>query len=576
MTHKDGTSGVALPVERLLIREGKVTDDQLERARQSSLRTGRTVTDELQALGLIGVEELAHAIAKLLGMRSTEAIDANAIPRELIERVPYAFVKRHNALPIGRSGRRVQVAVCDPLNLTACEELRLLLAADIEGIYCPQTILSGAIESCYQRADEAPSQLVASLNRDGGDETPDGVEAYDLLDDREQAPIVRLLHALFLEAIQQGASDIHFEPGEQGLRVRYRIDGVLQNRCTPPAEAQAQLLTRIKVMAKLDIAERRLPQDGRIKLLIGGRAVDVRVSTVPVAHGERIVLRLLDQQTLLVGLDQLGMDPEMLSRFRSLIEYPEGILLVTGPTGSGKTTTLYSALSELNCDQVNIMTIEDPVEYKLPGIAQMQVRPKIDLTFAAGLRHILRQDPDVVMVGEVRDRETAEIAVQASLTGHLVLTTLHTNDAPSALTRLVDMGIEPYLISSSLIGVLAQRLVRTICPRCREVYNPSEAELLELGIPAHELPHGGLMRGTGCNYCFGSGYKGRRGLYELMLVDQEIKRQLLQTPDAVALRQLALRRGMQGLRARGAKLVAEGVTTLAEILRVTRATGVEE
>jgi general secretion pathway protein E len=379
-----------------------------------------------------------------------------------------------------------------------------------------------------------------------------------------------MLNVMLAEAIQQGASDIHFEPMENGLGVRYRIDGVLQARHAPPKEFQSQLITRIKVMARLDIAEHRLPQDGRIKLAMGGRQIDFRVSTVPVVFGERIVLRILDKGNVLLGLNKIGMRPSLLPSFSKLITLSEGIVLVTGPTGSGKTTTLYSALSEINNSEMNIMTIEDPVEFKLQGMAQIGVNPKINLTFATGLRHILRQDPDVIMIGEIRDKETAEIAIQASLTGHLVLSTLHTNDAPSALTRLVDMGIEPYLLTSSVVGVVAQRLVRLICPLCRVSYTPSDQELKELGIARSALNGGQLCKGEGCAHCFGSGFKGRHGIYELMPVTSAIKQQLLQSPDARELQRAAFAGGMIALRQEGALLAIEGLTASSEVLRVTR------
>jgi general secretion pathway protein E len=368
------------------------------------------------------------------------------------------------------------------------------------------------------------------------------------------------------EAIQQGASDIHFEPSEQGLVIRYRIDGVLQLRHVPPKELQTQLLTRIKVLAKLDIAEQRLPQDGRIKLKIGGREIDFRVSTIPIVYGERVVLRILDKSNIVLGLDRLGMAPEVLEKFNRLIRLSEGIILVTGPTGSGKTTTLYSAINDVNSPEVNIMTIEDPVEYKLQNMAQVGVNPKIHLDFATGLRHILRQDPDVIMIGEIRDKETAEIAIQASLTGHLVLSTLHTNDAPSALTRLVEMGTEAYLLSSTVIGVLAQRLVRTICPHCSESYLPTHLECKELGIDSIQP----FYRGRGCDQCFDLGYKGRHGIYELMAMNHAVKQQILKSADAVELREVALHQGMIPLRINGAQLVLRGITTSSEVLRVTR------
>ncbi len=479
-------------------------------------------------------------------------------------KVPYAFAKQKSLLPIDETeDGTLVVAFSKPADLQAMEEVRCLTGLPILEVFCPKSQLDRAIEKCYRaQGDEMLHHLEDEAKGEAND------EEYDLLEQGSNSPVIRMLNAILAEAIQQGASDIHFEPQERGLIVRFRIDGVLQERHTPSREIQNQLLTRIKVLSKLDIAEHRLPQDGRVKLKLGGREIDFRVSTVPVAYGERIVLRILDKGNVTLGLDKIGM-PDI-KAFKRCITQSQGIVLVTGPTGSGKTTTLYSALSELQTPEINIMTIEDPVEYKLPGMAQIGVNPKIGLTFAKGLRHILRQDPDVVMIGEIRDQETAEIAIQASLTGHLVLTTLHTNDAPSAITRLVDMGIEPYLLSSSVIGALAQRLVRQICSDCKESYKPSDEELLELGIKRAQLKAGKLMRGMGCAKCFGSGYRGRRGLYELMSITPAIKKQLLESADASALQRIALNDGMVDLRARGAELAICGVTSSAEVLRVTR------
>ena len=434
--------------------------------------------------------------------------------------------------------------------------------------------LEEAIERCYHQKENAASEYIASLQNESQGIQVDEEDGYDLLEKAAESPVIRMLNVMLTEAIQQGASDIHFEPMENGLGVRYRIDGVLQPRHAPPKEFQSQLITRIKVLARLDIAEHRLPQDGRIKLNMGGRQIDFRVSTVPVVFGERIVLRILDKGNVLVGLNHIGMPVGMLAPFLKLINLSEGIVLVTGPTGSGKTTTLYSALSEVNNSEMNIMTIEDPPEYKLQGMAQIGVNPKIHLTFATGLRHILRQDPDIIMIGEIRDKETAEIAIQASLTGHLVLSTLHTNDAPSALTRLVDMGIEPYLLTSSVVGILAQRLVRMICPQCRIHYIPADQELKELEIERSALIDGHLCKGQGCAHCFGSGFKGRHGIYELLPVTSMIKRQLLQSPDALELQRVAASSGMASLRQSGALLVIQGLTSTSEVLRVTR--GCEE
>jgi general secretion pathway protein E len=518
-------------------------------------------------------EEANRSLAAQFGMAVYLDLTPFKLPREYYKKVPYAFAKKHLIMPIKEEGTAILVAVADPLNLEPLEELRLIFDREVKAVYSPKETILNAINEAYRQESGAASELIAQL---GEGEVKEGeVEVYDLLDETaQQAPLVKLLNLILIEAIQQGASDIHFEPFEESLRVRYRIDGVLQARHSPAQEFQAQLLTRIKVMARMDIAEHRLPQDGRIKLKMGRREIDFRVSTVPVTGGERIVLRILDKGNVILGLDKIGMLPSMYEEFRQLIEVPEGIILVTGPTGSGKTTTLYSAICELYHDDTKIMTIEDPVEYNLKGIAQIGVQPKIKLDFATGLRHILRQDPDIIMIGEIRDLETAEIAIQAALTGHLVLSTLHTNDAPSAITRLVDMGIEPYLLSSSIVGVVAQRLVRRICANCKQPYVPTDRELESVGIDRQNLKQGILYKGEGCGVCFGSGYKGRHGVYELMVINNALKRQIVKSPDAVELRQIACDSGMTNLLAHGSELILQGVTTVAEVLRVSR--GMEE
>jgi general secretion pathway protein E len=482
-----------------------------------------------------------------------------------VQLIPYAMAKARRALPVDEQEGRIIVALEDPLDLECLEEIRCYTGKKIAEVCAPREAIDAAIERCYHQKDDAASSLIASLNENSSEALFE-TEGYDLLAQTADSPVIRLLNVVMTEAIQQGASDIHFEPSEQGLVIRYRIDGVLQLRHLPPKELQPQLLTRIKVLAKLDIAEQRLPQDGRIKLKIGGREIDFRVSTIPIVYGERIVLRILDKSNIILGLDRLGMAADVLDHFEKLIHLSEGIILVTGPTGSGKTTTLYSAINDVNSSEVNIMTIEDPVEYKLPNMAQVGVNPKIHLDFATGLRHILRQDPDIIMIGEIRDKETAEIAIQASLTGHLVLSTLHTNDAPSALTRLVEMGTESYLLSSTVVGVLAQRLVRTICSHCRVSYEPTPIECRDLGIATAQP----FFRGQGCAHCFGLGYKGRHGIYELMPMSQAVKHQILKSADAVELREVALAEGMVPLRVNGADLVLRGMTTYAEVLRVTR------
>lgn len=510
-------------------------------------------------------------IAERFGLPVHNEILSFAYVRDKISVIPYLLAKQKRVLPLEETEKGILVATSDVLDLDSLEELRHLLKKTICPIYCPKGVLEAAIERCYQQKEEETKRFFSDLEKESGSSKEEGEqEEYDLLEQSDQNPVIRMVNALLVEAIGQGASDIHFEPTEEGLSVRYRIDGVLLKRHVPPREYQLQILTRIKVMAKMDIAEHRLPQDGRIKLRHGGREIDFRVSTLPIVHGERIVLRILDKGNVLLGLDRIGMQEGVLKRFRKLIHMPEGIVLVTGPTGSGKTTTLYSSLSEINASEMNIITIEDPVEYKLSGISQMNVNRRIELDFAKGLRHILRQDPDVIMIGEIRDKETAEIAIQSSLTGHLVLSTLHTNDAPSALTRLADMGIEPYLLASSILGVLAQRLVRCICPHCKSQYVPSKEEMNELGLKKDQLPDGLLAKGRGCVHCFGTGYKGRCGIYELMSMTSRIKGQVLKSQDAEELRRAALTQEMISLFQQGVALVCAGITTSAEVLRVTR------
>lgn len=505
-----------------------------------------------------------ETIAHQFGLPVYTEITSFPLVQEQTSIIPYLFAKQKRLLPVEQTAESVIVAVADPLDLDALEELRLFLKKKIQPIYSPQASIEAAIEQCYSRKEAETKRIFSDLETVNG--KAQEKEGYDLLEQNDQNPVIRMVNVILIEAIQQGASDIHFEPTEEGILIRYRIDGVLQKRHIPPREYQVQILTRIKVMSKMDIAEHRLPQDGRIKLRHGGREIDFRVSTLPVVYGERIVLRILDKGNVVLGLDRIGMEAKLLEAFRKLIHMPEGIVLVTGPTGSGKTTTLYSALSEINDSQTNIITVEDPVEYKIAGISQMNVNGKIELDFARGLRHILRQDPDVIMIGEIRDRETAEIAIQASLTGHLVFSTLHTNDAPSALTRLSDMGIEPYLLASSLLAVVAQRLVRQICSSCKLPYEPSEKEQAELGIST-QAP---LYKAQGCSHCFNTGYKGRHAIYELMHVSPRLKSQVLKSQDAQELRKVAVTEGMESLFEQGVRLVREGKTTSAELLRVTR------
>jgi len=514
------------------------------------------------------------SLSERFGLPIVDSLLSFPFVRERCQPLPYAFVKKKLLLPLEEQEGVLTVALSNPYALDALEEVRFLTGKEVKGVLCPQSLLVQAMEQCYQQADKEASEYIAGLEQNSlSSSLKNGEEEYDLFEKSVHPPPIQLLNMLLIEAIQQGASDIHFEPTEDRLVIRYRIDGFLHFRHSPPRDLQDQLITRIKVMAKMDIAERRLPQDGRIKLMMAGRQVDFRVSTVPVIYGERIVLRILDKSHIILGLDKLGMQKDILISLRRSLKQTQGIILVTGPTGSGKTTTLYGAISELLSDEVNIMTIEDPVEYKLPGIAQMGVHPQIGVSFARGLRHILRQDPDIIMIGEIRDKETAEIAMQSALTGHLVLSTLHTNDATSALTRLVDMGIEPYLLTSTILAVLAQRLVRKICPHCKRSYCPTEGELRDLLLDRGELEEGVLCKGEGCKSCLTSGYLGRCGIYEFLVLSPEIKNQLLIQAEATELKRLALIKGMRTLGQASRQLLLEGKTTATEFLRISHQIG---
>lgn len=510
------------------------------------------------------------SLEELIDYFEIPQVDAKSISSShLAHSLSYNYCKKYSFLPIKQEEHFFLVATPNPFQSSS--ELSFILGCEIRFCYCPAQDLAELIDRYFHREKNSTSNLIGTLA-----EAPEAIDALkidDLLDDHSsQAPSIHLLNSLISEAITQGASDVHFEPVDHTFRIRYRIDGVLQNRHMIPAHFKSHMASRLKLMAKLDIAETRRPQDGRIKLLLGKKEVDFRVSTIPVAYGERIVLRILDQNNLEFGFDHLGMNETTQNLFFKMIQRSEGIILVTGPTGSGKTTTLYSAVSEIYQESLNIMTIEDPVEYKLNGIAQIGVQPKIDLTFSKGLKHILRQDPDVILIGEIRDLETAQIAIQAALTGHLVLSTLHTNDAASAITRLVDMGIEPYLLSSCVIGILAQRLVRTICPHCKEEYSPLSNDLSTLGSLSSTSNH--FFRGTGCEHCYQTGYKGRQGIYELMPLSSHLKKQISESIDSHQLKECAIKEGMQTLKDQGKLLVERGITTVEEILRV--ALGMED
>ncbi len=487
--------------------------------------------------------------------------------------IPISFARQTRIIPLGRTDDGVVLLACaDPLDTATQDAVRVLLGCELELAVAAPELIVGAINSAYDRATALAETAVAGLEEGEGTGIDGGIDEdiVDLLDIEgdDEAPIIRLVNSLMSQAAKDRASDIHIEPQEREMVVRFRVDGVLKEIIKPPRRFRDAITSRVKIMAGLNIAEKRLPQDGRIRLKIAGRDIDIRVSTVPTTYGERIVMRLLDRSNALRELSDIGFSRRNFKMMEMLIHKSHGIILVTGPTGSGKTSTLYASLAKINKPELNILTIEDPVEYQLKGIGQVQVNAKIDLTFASGLRSFLRQDPDVIMVGEIRDRETAEIAIQASLTGHLVLSTVHTNDSAGAVTRLVDMGVEPFLVASSLIGVLAQRLVRTICPDCKESYTPTAEELVEVGIDPGSVDV--MYRGRGCKKCGDTGYRGRIGIYELMLVDDDIRNLVNQNVDAGTLKNLARQKGLIALREDGAEKAIAGITTVAEVTRVTQ------
>jgi general secretion pathway protein E len=558
-------------LEATLVRDAGVPPETLERARER-LREGKDLGEVLREMGALTAQQWSEAIAQYYGLPYVERLPLDSLPLDLVARLPIAFAKRNNLLPVAVDGETVLVATANPSVVGPIDDLRLLFGRPIRAVVAPAPAVADAINVAYDRAAGSTAEIVSGLDEERLDlATTDLNEPVDLLDANDEAPIIRLVNQIIFQAVKDRASDIHIEPFERELVVRIRIDGILYDIVKPPKRFQPIIVSRVKIMAELNIAEKRLPQDGRIRTKIAGKDVDIRVSVIPTAFGERIVMRLLDRSATLLSLDQLGLVGQNLKTVQRLIRQSHGIILVTGPTGSGKTTTLYAALQKINSAEKNVITIEDPIEYQLAGVGQMQVNPKIELTFASGLRSILRQDPDVIMVGEIRDVETAEIAIHAALTGHLVFSTLHTNDSFGAVTRLVDMGIEPFLVSSSVIGVMAQRLVRRVCTQCRTPIEPTVEQLQEIGVTPDRLDGGAIYQpGPGCAQCKQTGYRGRIGIHELLIIDDEVRGLVMKSSDASTIRAHATAHGMPTLRADGAQKVLEGMTTIEEVLRVTQ------
>jgi len=586
----------------LLIRRNFITLEQLKKAQEEQKLKGGRLESNLIRLGYIKEDELLSFLSAQYRVPSVK-LSKIEINQNVVKLIPSSISKKYFILPISRVGPKLTLAMADPSNIVVIDEIKFMTGFNVEPVVASETEIVDAIKKYYggggsvagmgktnfqaidysleeEKSSESDFDLIDSslVDVDEFDKlvhgAVDNVEVVEnqTMDETDEigGPIIKIVNGVLIKAIKLGASDVHFEPYERSFRVRYRVDGVMRREMTLPIQIKNAIVSRLKIMAKLDIAERRLPQDGRIKLRLGkGREMDFRVSTVPVLFGEKVVLRLLDKSALQLDMTKLGFEESSLEDFKNALRKPVGMILVTGPTGSGKTTTLYSALSELNKETENITTAEDPVEYNFMGINQVQMHEEIGLTFASSLRAFLRQDPDIIMVGEIRDFETAQIAVQASLTGHLVLSTVHTNDAPGTVTRLIDMGIEPFLISSAVILILAQRLIRKICMECREPAKVHPQLLIDLGVAPDEVKTFPVYKGKGCPICNNTGYKGRVGLYEVMAIKEEIKELILSRASTSEVKKEAMRLGMKTLRQSGIIKIREGLTTIEEVLRST-------
>ena len=545
---------------------GLIKAAQIEQARKLT-GENKSVVDALVEAGVISKMEVLKTVAMQLGMDVIVLADQE-IPPEVIKQVPAAIARRYKIVPVLNNDVTLTVALADPLDIETLDSLRYILKRNVEGVVASDEEISIALDHYYGRVEKSIEEMLGQKQMDNISvnlgSMPDEAESTD-----SDAPIIKLVSLIILEAQRNRASDIHLEPLEKRFRIRYRIDGDLREVENPPKRLQSSIISRLKLMSGMKIAEKRIPQDGRIQINVGGEDLDLRVSTVPATHGESMVMRLLSKQNLGLGLPKLGFYADDQQTFEKLISLPDGILLITGPTGSGKTTTLYAVLNHLNRPDCKIITVEDPVEYQLSGINQVQVREDIGLTFPAVLRSILRQAPNIIMIGEIRDFETAEIATNAALTGHLVFSTLHTNDAPSAIPRLLDMGVKPFLLASSIRAVIAQRLVKVICEKCKESYTPEPEELLPLGAEAAQMAKTPLFRGRGCAACGQSGFKSRKGIFEVFLINDEVRNMIFRKVSSDELRKQAREMGMRTLREDGLRKVVSGMTTLKEVLSIT-------
>lgn len=567
-------TGQDLQLGEILIRNEFAHPDQINEALELQKIRPKRLGELLLDLGYVDEEQILTGLGEQFNIPFVAEL-GDDVEAALTTKVPISFIREYHMVPYKRNGTGFLVAVNDPVNLLPLDDLRLLLGGPVTPVLCRKGDVQKIIDGYFEQQTENAADMIDSITmaeKDGDKyKTLESMGSErDLLDLANEAPIIKLINLVITGAVKERASDIHIEPFEKEVRVRYRIDGVLYEKFSVPRGQQAAVISRVKIMADLNIAEHRLPQDGRIKIRLSGKEIDIRVSVIPVAHGERVVMRILEKGSFLFSLEHLGMEEKDRTQLDKIIQSSHGIFLVTGPTGSGKSTTLYAALQRVNSPDKNIITVEDPIEYQLEGIGQIQVAPKIGLTFAAGLRSILRQDPDIILIGEIRDMETAEMSVQASLTGHLVFSTLHTNDSAGAITRLVNMGIEPFLVTSSTIAIQAQRLVRRICDSCREAYRPEMETWRELGIEPPAKDQQNLYRAVGCKKCSDRGYKGRTGIFELLLMTPRIQEMALQGVDSNQIKREARKFGMRTLREDGAHRAMLGLTSAEEILRVTR------
>jgi len=564
-------------IGQLLIERGIVTEAQVKEALEQAKTQGGALGQMLMQLGYATEDDVVHALAEQAGMNVVELEKMDNIPPDVLDRVSPSLAKIYRVVPVKFEDNTLTVAMADPLNVNALDDLRIMLSVDVVGAVSTETAVENAIDKFYAHRSESVDELLEEMESTAASfqlEYSDTSRSYDLdqlKKDAMSAPVIKLLNLILLQAIKDKSSDIHFEPFEDEFKVRYRVDGVLYEMIPPPRHLALAVISRIKVMADLDISETRLPQDGRIELMITGNLIDLRVSTLPTLFGESVVMRVLDRSVVALDLERIGLRADELDAMKTFMRRPHGIVLVTGPTGSGKTTTLYSALNFVNDVGVKIITTEDPVEYDLPGIMQVQINDAIGTTFASCLRSILRQDPDKILIGEIRDLETAEIAIQASLTGHLVLSTLHTNDAPSAITRMVDMPVEPFLLCATLEAIVAQRLVRTICVKCKKEYEPTPDMLEQLRLSPEEVQGRTFYYGAGCPSCNNTGYRGRTALFEIMRITDRMRELIMEKASTQAMRDHAREEGMRTLRESGLLKIYDGQTTIEEVVRETLA-----